>query len=89
MPITTRAQPTISRAVAWPNSVVLNWMRDRIADAGGDPECVPTEPFAFWRISEVTRRTGLGKATLYRKIAEGTFPKGVLLGSAPSAAQAA
>ena len=81
MPIPTHAQPTTSRAVAWPNSVVLNWMRQRILDAGGNAECVPTEPFAFWRIGEVARRTGLGKATLYRKIAEGTFPKGVPLGS--------
>lgn len=29
------------------------------------------------RLREVMERTGLGKSTIYRKIADGTFPRGV------------
>lgn len=36
------------------------------------------------RIKEVMQQTGLARATLYRRIKEGTFPKPVKLGSARS-----
>lgn len=38
------------------------------------------EPLTLLRMSEVCRRVGLGKSTVYRRIAEGEFPKGVDLG---------
>lgn len=34
----------------------------------------------FLRMPELTRRTGLGKSTIYRMIRNGTFPKSVPLG---------
>lgn len=36
-----------------------------------------TPPDRFLRIDEVLRRTGLTRATLYRMIAAGTFPRQV------------
>ena len=37
----------------------------------------PDPPNAILRIRTVMRRTGLTRPTLYRKVAEGTFPKQV------------
>ena len=35
----------------------------------------------FLRISDVTKRTGLSRAAIYRMIAEGTFPRQVPIGT--------
>jgi len=36
---------------------------------------------ALERMNEVTKRTGLARATIYRRIGEGTFPQPVKLGT--------
>jgi predicted DNA-binding transcriptional regulator AlpA len=73
----------------WPSAAVLNWMRARIAAAGGDPQQIPDEPFRFWRLPEVERRTGLDRSTIYRGASAGTFPRPVPIspGRAPAAPQ--
>jgi prophage regulatory protein len=38
-----------------------------------------TKPDCFLRIAEVLKRTGLSRATLYRKIEDGSFPAQVRL----------
>lgn len=42
-----------------------------------DEETVHSAPSAILRIKTVMQRTGLTRATLYRKIADGTFPRQV------------
>jgi len=54
-------------------------MRDRIAASGGDPNVIPDEPPALWRLRQVMQRTGLARPTLYRLAAQGQFPKPVKL----------
>jgi predicted DNA-binding transcriptional regulator AlpA len=75
----------LNRAVAWPSTAVITWMRDRIAASGGDPTLIPDEPPSFWRLRVVMQRTGLARPTLYRLAAQGQFPKPVRL-SAPAVA---
>lgn len=75
----------LNRAVAWPSTAVIAWMRDRITASGGDPALIPDEPPAFWRLRVVMQRTGLARPTLYRLAAQGQFPKPVRL-SAPAVA---
>ena len=36
---------------------------------------------ALERMNEVTKRTGLARATIYRRMGEGTFPQPVKLGT--------
>lgn len=36
---------------------------------------------ALERMNEVTKRTGLARATIYRRMGEGTFPQPVKLGA--------
>jgi prophage regulatory protein len=36
---------------------------------------------ALERMNEVTKRTGLARATIYRRLGEGTFPQPVRLGA--------
>lgn len=67
------------RAVAWPSTAVLAWLRNRVAASGGDPAVIPDEPTAMWRIPEVERRTGLSRATVYRMAGAGEFPKPIRL----------
>ncbi|MXW68021.1 MAG: AlpA family transcriptional regulator [Gemmatimonadales bacterium] len=38
------------------------------------------KPIRFLRLPEVEARTGLARATIYVRMAEGTFPKSVSLG---------
>ena len=38
----------------------------------------------FIRLSEVLRRTGYGRTSIYRKMEDGSFPKSVKLGGPPS-----
>ncbi len=46
-----------------------------------DTDGVGTEkPIRFIRIKEVQYRTGLGRATIYRWMAQGRFPKPIRLG---------
>lgn len=67
------------RAVAWPSTSVIRWMRARIVASGGDPNDIPDEPGALWRLDTVAARTGLSRATLYRMAARGEFPAPVRL----------
>jgi predicted DNA-binding transcriptional regulator AlpA len=76
--------PRPARAVAWTSSAINDWMRARIAESGGDPSIVPDEPFRFLRLPEVESRVGLKRASIYRKMTEGVFPKPLVLGSAPA-----
>lgn len=32
-------------------------------------------PIEFWRLETVTQKVGLSKSEIYRRVAEGTFPK--------------
>jgi predicted DNA-binding transcriptional regulator AlpA len=54
-------------------------MRERVRSSGGDPDMIADEPAALWRLPKVMERTSLSRATLYRLIAAGQFPKGVRL----------
>jgi predicted DNA-binding transcriptional regulator AlpA len=71
------------RTVAWANIHVLSWMRERLATSGGDPDSIPQEPFAYWRLPEVQRRVGVKHSTIYRWIQAGTFPRPIPLGGPP------
>jgi predicted DNA-binding transcriptional regulator AlpA len=65
------------RAVRWPSPAVLNWVRDRIIAAGGDPTDVPNMPFRLLPLAAVRELTGLSTSTLYRMQASGQFPKAI------------
>jgi predicted DNA-binding transcriptional regulator AlpA len=69
----------IPRAVAWPNTLVLAWLRRRVTAGGGDPSAIPDEPIALWRLPTVLERTGIARSTLYRMARQGSFPKPVSL----------
>ena len=43
----------------------------------------PNQKHRFIRLPEVLSRTGLGRTSVYRKMAEGTFPKSLKLGGPP------
>lgn len=75
-----------ARAVAWPSSAVIAWMRDRLAAAGGDPSSIPDEPFRYWRLPEVEQRVGVRRSTVYRWIASRQFPAPLTLAGPPSPA---
>jgi predicted DNA-binding transcriptional regulator AlpA len=76
----------LNRAVAWPSTAVIAWMRKRIAASGSDPSLIPDEPAALWRLPIVMQRTGLARPTLYRLAAQGQFPKPVRLSDAKAVA---
>ncbi len=62
--------------VAWESSEVIAWMRSRVVASGGNPSWIPDEPVSVWGFSEVVKRTGMGNlATIYRRVADGQFPK--------------
>lgn len=44
-----------------------------------------TTQFVLWRLPEVKAHTGLSRSSLYRRIAEGTFPAPVKIGARASA----
>lgn len=75
---TGKIQP--SRAVAWTTTSLTQWMRALIVASGGNPSEVPDEPFRLVRMTEVAGRVGLHPATIYRRIAAGTFPSPIALG---------
>ncbi|MEJ1966501.1 MAG: AlpA family phage regulatory protein [Gammaproteobacteria bacterium] len=68
-----------ARAVGWASPLVLQWLRDRQLQAGGDPSAIVDEPFRFMRIREVESRTGLTRSSIYRRIQQKAFPSPVLL----------
>jgi predicted DNA-binding transcriptional regulator AlpA len=74
-----------ARAVAWPSSVVIGWMRERLAAAGGDPAAIPDEPFRYWRLPEVEQRVGVARSTVYRWVASRQFPAPLTLAGPPTA----
>ena len=67
--------------VAWTSSAILEWQRERVAEAGGDPTSIKDEPFRFMRLPEVIDRTGLARSTIYRRMASQTFPRQIPLGN--------
>lgn len=68
------------RASAWLSSNVYQWMRDRIAAAGGDPTLIPEERSPrLMRLPEVTRICGISTATVYTWAKAGRFPRPIPL----------
>jgi len=67
----------VPRAVRWPSTTVLNWVRARIAAAGGDPGDVPEMSFRLLPLTAVRELTGLSTSTLYRMMAAQEFPRPV------------
>jgi predicted DNA-binding transcriptional regulator AlpA len=55
-------------------------MRERVARAGGDPTIVPDEQFKLLRLPAVVDRVGLSRATIYREIKKGNFPRPLVIG---------
>lgn len=73
------------RAVAWPNTAIVIWMRDCLVAAGADPNLIPdNEPPRLLRLKEVEARCGLRRSSIYRKVAEGTFPRPILISGSNS-----
>jgi predicted DNA-binding transcriptional regulator AlpA len=69
----------VPRGVAFVSTAVLEWMRERLREAGADPALIPDEPVSFWRPKEVYKRTGCSRSTIDRFVASGQFPKPVKL----------
>jgi predicted DNA-binding transcriptional regulator AlpA len=67
-------------AVGWPSAVVIEWDRDNHRANGLDPDLVPDEPYHIKRVPAIKERYGFSTATLYRRIADGSFPKPIPLG---------
>jgi predicted DNA-binding transcriptional regulator AlpA len=66
-------------ASAWTSTQLAAWARAQLIAQGLDGSEVPNEPFRFIRLKEVVKRTGLSRATIYRRVADGKFPKPVSL----------
>jgi predicted DNA-binding transcriptional regulator AlpA len=68
------------RAVAWWSPDVAAWMQACLRSGGRDV-AIPFEPAPrFLKLPEVRRITGLSRSSLYRKIADGKFPRPIRLG---------
>jgi predicted DNA-binding transcriptional regulator AlpA len=67
------------RAKAWTSAQVAEWQRQQLAAAGQDTSAVKDEPLRFLRLSEVCKRIGLSKPSVYRRIADGRFPRPISL----------
>lgn len=65
--------------VAWTSHSIIQWQRDLVEAAGGDPSIVPDTPFRLLRIAEVKQLTGLSRSSLYRLISEKRFPASIPL----------
>jgi len=52
-----------------------------MSDLSDTSRGAPERPTRLIRIKEVQHRTGLGRSTIYRWMAQGKFPKPVRLGS--------
>jgi predicted DNA-binding transcriptional regulator AlpA len=83
-----RPHASPSGAVAWPNNLINDWIREQIAAAGGDPAIVPDEPFRMIRLPEVEAKCGLTRSSIYRRIDAQSFPRQYRLGSTESAGRA-
>ena len=76
----SRIDPGIRmQAKAWTSAQVAEWQRQQLAAAGQDTSVVKDEPFRFLRLSEVCKRIGLSKPSIYRRIADGRFPRPIPL----------
>ena len=67
----------VPRAVRWPSTQVVQWLRARLAAAGADVADVPDMPFRFLALPAVMEMTGLSSASIYRMMGEKTFPRGI------------
>jgi predicted DNA-binding transcriptional regulator AlpA len=74
-----RSARTPSRAVAWWSDDVTAWMQACLHGSGRDVAVHFDGPACFLKLREVQRLTGLSRSSLYRKIANGSFPRPILL----------
>jgi predicted DNA-binding transcriptional regulator AlpA len=65
------------RAVRWPSTSVLNWVRARIVAGGGNPDDVPEMSFRLLPLAAVRELTGLSTSSLYRMMAAEEFPRAI------------
>lgn len=85
MPKRSSRAPTWPRAVAWPSTAIIRWMRERVSGAGGDPDDIPDiSPVRFLRVPEVLQLIGVCTSTLYRMINAGEFPRPIPIDRAAS-----
>jgi len=69
----------IPRAVGWPNTTIIEWMRKRAIESGLDASKIKDEPIAIWRPKTVIERTGLGRTSIWRGVRDGQFPAPMVL----------
>ena len=55
-------------------------MRERVAEAGGDPATVPDVAYRFLRPHDISTMCGVSLKTVYRMVEDGTLPKPVVVG---------
>ena len=67
------------RATGVPSTNIVNYVREQVEAAGGDPADVPDVPFHMMRMPEIVRFVGLSRASIYRRMARGEFPRPVPL----------
>jgi predicted DNA-binding transcriptional regulator AlpA len=77
------------RAVAIPIHVVIEYMRDRVKAAGGDPSSVPDMDYKFLRPAAAAEMIGVSVATFYRMVEDGIFPPLIPIDRASSRPSAA
>lgn len=77
--------PANARAVAWPSTSIIEWMRAKVVASGGKASAIPDMvPARFLRANEVRQLTGMSTPTLYRWMASGQFPRPTRLDNAPT-----
>jgi predicted DNA-binding transcriptional regulator AlpA len=79
---------TVHRATAQPTTVVVQYMRNQVKAAGGDPSTVPDMPYGFMRAAKVCAMLDISIATYYRMIEDGTLPRPIPIDRASSRAAA-
>jgi hypothetical protein len=67
------------QAKAWTSAQIADWQRAQLIAAGYDTSVVKDEPLRFLRLPEVCKRVGLSKPSVYRRIADGRFPRPISL----------
>jgi prophage regulatory protein len=76
-----REPPRSPRAVGWASPQIIQWMKKRLADQGGDPSMVQDNgEFRFLRMPEVERMCGLRRSHIYFLMQMGSFPRQFVLG---------